>query len=128
MAFPWQLVFASTLEPYLSGWTVYLDNNRNGRRDPGEPSTTTDAQGSYSFPNVAAGAYVVGVETQPRWVVTAPSTAVHIVTVASGAVVTGIDFGAQQLREEEGPESGRMGGKGSLESGSGGVLVHSVLS
>jgi sugar lactone lactonase YvrE len=34
LSFPWGLAFASTLEPILAGWTVYLDDNGNGRRDP----------------------------------------------------------------------------------------------
>src|SRR5262249_54526085 len=32
-------------EHALAGWTVYLDANQNGRLDPGELSTVTDAQG-----------------------------------------------------------------------------------
>ena len=36
-------------EAGLPGWTVYLDQNRNGQLDPGEVSTTTLADGSYSF-------------------------------------------------------------------------------
>ena len=39
--------------------TVYLDLNRNGQFDGGEPTQVTAADGSYSFENVAAGEYVV---------------------------------------------------------------------
>src|SRR5262249_40019537 len=33
----------SLVEPVLVSWTIYLDDNRNGRRDLGERFTTTDA-------------------------------------------------------------------------------------
>jgi hypothetical protein len=32
-----------------TGWEVFLDYNNNGTRDPGEPATTTNNQGLYSF-------------------------------------------------------------------------------
>src|SRR5262249_44542702 len=41
-------------EPGL-GATVFLDANNNGVLDPGELSTTTDANGTYAFPNVPDG-------------------------------------------------------------------------
>src|SRR5262249_6553987 len=47
----------------LSGWTVYLDLNRNGQLDAGEPTTQTDGQGSYRF-DVATGAYTLGIVSQ----------------------------------------------------------------
>ena len=43
----------------LPGVTVYLDLNRNGQFDGGEPTQLTAADGTYSFENVAAGEYVV---------------------------------------------------------------------
>jgi hypothetical protein len=38
-----------TNESGLSGVTVYLDTNKNGRHDSGEPSTVTGAAGAYEF-------------------------------------------------------------------------------
>ena len=43
----------------LAGWRVFIDKNNNGKRDSGEVSTTTDAIGTYSFPRLGAGTYVV---------------------------------------------------------------------
>ena len=41
--------FPSSYEPGLEDWTVDLDTNGNGQLDQGEPSTLTDAAGSYAF-------------------------------------------------------------------------------
>ena len=43
----------------LPGVTVYLDSNRNGQLDSGEPMQVTAANGAYSFDNLAPGEYVV---------------------------------------------------------------------
>ena len=71
-----RILFASgtpgTPEPGLAGWVVYLDENGNGRRDAGERSTTTDANGQYSFTNLGAGTYLVAEVRQSGWVQTAP--------------------------------------------------------
>ena len=46
-------------EAGLAGVTVFLDTNNNGVLDAGETSTTTDANGNYSFTNVGPGTYHV---------------------------------------------------------------------
>ncbi|MGB4967682.1 MAG: hypothetical protein WBO35_05790, partial [Candidatus Saccharimonadales bacterium] len=38
-----------------SGWVIYLDQNQNGVLDADERSTTTDANGNYSFSNLIGG-------------------------------------------------------------------------
>lgn len=43
----------------IAGVTVYLDLNRNGQLDGGEPTQVTAADGSYTFDELAAGEYVV---------------------------------------------------------------------
>lgn len=40
-------------EPGLAGWTIYLDDNRNGQLDAGERSTITDTSGNYILNNLA---------------------------------------------------------------------------
>ncbi|MEW4336434.1 hypothetical protein [Chromobacterium vaccinii] len=47
---PTQQVSGKAIDGYLVGATVCLDLNDNGVCDPGEPSTTTQADGSYSLP------------------------------------------------------------------------------
>src|SRR5208337_4929048 len=92
----WDILFHPTLEPFLAGWTIYLDANGNGRLEPGDISTTTDANGNFSFPNLLPGTYTVAEVPQAGWNQTAPSTGTYQVTVDAGQVVTGIDFGDQQ--------------------------------
>ncbi len=43
----------------LAGRTVYLDQSRNYRRDPGERFLLTDANGDYAFDGLSQGKYVV---------------------------------------------------------------------
>ena len=83
-------------EPGLAGWSIYLDQNQNGRLDPVERSTTTDQNGNYAFTNLVAGSYTVAEVPQPGWVQTAPTTGTYQVTVSAGQVVSGIDFGNEQ--------------------------------
>ena len=37
------------IEGYVSGATVFADLNKNGKLDPGEPTTTTDAHGDFTL-------------------------------------------------------------------------------
>ena len=46
---------ADSGEAGLANWVVYLDQNNNDTLDAGEASTTTDAAGSYAFPNATPG-------------------------------------------------------------------------
>ena len=57
-------------EPGLQGWTVYLDDNGNGALDPGEERAITDANGNFSFANLAAGTYTLREVLPTGWVQT----------------------------------------------------------
>jgi hypothetical protein len=46
-------------KPGLAGVTVFIDLNNNGMIDQGEPTTTTNDRGDYSFTGLQAGTYVV---------------------------------------------------------------------
>src|SRR5262249_32116318 len=91
-------------EPGLSNWVVYLDENHNGMRDPGERFTTTDQGGNFTFADVPPGTYTVAEEGQPGWTQTAPpggttTVTVHVVPSIGntvGETVRGIEFGNQQ--------------------------------
>lgn len=86
-------------EPALSPWTIYLDQNQNGKRDTGERYTVTDASGNFSFPNLPPGSYVVAEELRSGWMQTAPVSQTHLVTVAMGQVAACIDFGNRTTTE-----------------------------
>ncbi len=60
-------VTALQTEPGLRGWTIYLDQNTNGQRDPNEPSTVTDSKGEYAFTNLAPETYLVAEESYPTY-------------------------------------------------------------
>ncbi len=59
-------------EPPLVGWTVYLDQNRNRKRDVGEGFTSTNGSGAYSFGALSAGTHYVGEELRLGWEQSAP--------------------------------------------------------
>ncbi len=56
----------------LAGRTVFLDQNQNGKLDPGEASTTTAADGSYTFTGLAPGTYYVDEVLPAGWIQTTP--------------------------------------------------------
>lgn len=56
-----------TGESALSGWTVYLDENKNGQLDNNEISAITDNNGAYSFTNLDAGNYTVAAVNPQGW-------------------------------------------------------------
>jgi len=59
-------------EKGIAGWEIYLDTNRNGILDAGEPSDITDTLGQYEFNNLAPGNYTIGQVLQQGWAQTYP--------------------------------------------------------
>jgi len=74
-------IFADTNENALwdagdgrnAGWTVYLDANNNAALNIGETRQTTDANGTFSFPNLTPGNYIVREVLQSGWRRTVPT-------------------------------------------------------
>jgi hypothetical protein len=79
--------------PGLENWTVYLDQNQNGRRDSGERFAVTDENGEYAFTGLPPAQYVVAQELKRGYTQTVPESKTHVVPLAVGQVVTGKDFG-----------------------------------
>ncbi len=59
-------------EERLQGWTLFLDLNRDGELNAGEPQQITDTNGDYSFTGLAAGTHRVVEVVQEGWIATSP--------------------------------------------------------
>ena len=80
-------------EPGLAGWTIRLVGGPHAVNR----TTTTGANGSYTFANLEPGAYTVTEVPQAGWAQTQPPPpGARLVTLASQSV-NGIDFGNTQL-------------------------------
>ena len=90
-------------EQGLAGWTIYLDLDRDGRLDAGEPTATTatddpgtpgDETGGFELADLVPGGYLVAETLPDGWARSFPGGAgTHLVTVDAGAAVGGVDFG-----------------------------------
>jgi hypothetical protein len=78
----------------LSGWTVYIDLDKNGILDTGDIVTTTDHFGNFSIANLAAGTYTVKIATQVGWKTTTPASINVPVTTTT---ITDKLFGEQPI-------------------------------
>ena len=92
----------------LGGVTVFADLNQSGRRTPGDPQATTDGAGSYWIGNLAAGPYLLRVDTNslaagitnavdPDGVLNSATS----VTLATGQALTNQTWGYQDLTPPE---------------------------
>ena len=61
------MVSGSTKASLAFNRIVFLDLNNNGQLDPGEQSTVTASDGSYSFTGLRPGAYSVAEVMQSGW-------------------------------------------------------------
>ena len=75
-----------------AGKTVWLDLNDDGVKDANEPSTVTDAQGRYTFKNLAAGTYHVRRVFAAGYV---ESTAARYITLAAGQAASSVYLGSK---------------------------------
>ena len=77
-------------ETGIAGRTVFLNLDGTGQPDARNPSTTTDANGNYSFSGLPPGSYTVEEVVPAGHTATTPSQAV---TVTANANVFGVNFG-----------------------------------
>src|SRR5262249_19904269 len=80
-------------EPARSGQTVFLDLNKNGILDAGEPSVTTNASGAYTFTGLTSGTYTVREVLLGGTILSTPAAGSFTLTVTGGAVLSGQNFG-----------------------------------
>lgn len=129
---PWNIGLP-TAPPGSTSGTVFEDLNDNGVQDSGELglagwnvtingtdtitntqvslTKTTDANGNYSFQGIDAGTYIVGETLKQGWIQSVPKDGKYTVTLTSGAVVTGQNFGNFYM--------GKITGGGSISTGKG---------
>jgi uncharacterized protein (DUF2141 family) len=81
----------------LGLWQVYIDTNKDGKYDTGDILATTNAQGAFSFKNLAPGTYQVRVVQQTGTATTTTGGALETITVAVGQSVTGVLFGEKAI-------------------------------
>ena len=79
-------------DPGLGQRVVYADANNNGRLDPGELSTTTDAEGNYEL-DLAPGQYTIRLVPGPAETLTSPTGGSYSATVTTGFAAVNQDFG-----------------------------------
>lgn len=81
----------------ISHWGVYLDTNNNGKIDPGEPWTSTDANGAFSFDDLLPGTYTVRVDPpHAPWLPASGSSASFTITSDGVHASAPITFAYQQ--------------------------------
>jgi hypothetical protein len=80
-------------EAVISGQKLFIDKNLNSILDAGEPTFTTGAAGTFTFSGLAAGTYRIREVTMSGWRWTNPSSGYFNVTVTTGQIVTGKNFG-----------------------------------
>ena len=80
-------------EKGVSGVRVYIDANKDGVFQSTEANVLTDANGNWSFGNLAAGTYVVRIVLPAGKTLTTPTGGAFTVTVAAAATSTGKLFG-----------------------------------
>jgi uncharacterized protein (DUF2141 family) len=73
-------------ETALSGWTVFVDTDRDGVLDGNEPRSITDAKGNY-YLTLAAGSYQIRQITGKGYRLTAPGAGFHEVNLGAGQEV-----------------------------------------
>jgi len=77
----------------LADWSINIKGTDTITGMAVDITKQTDANGNYAFANLTAGTYVISETLKSDWKQTAPNTGTHTVTLTSGAVLTGLDFG-----------------------------------
>jgi GH25 family lysozyme M1 (1,4-beta-N-acetylmuramidase) len=83
-------------EAGLSGWTVFIDLDNDGRLDKNERRVSSDTQGNWSFTNLTAGSYTVRIVSKKFYAATTPMS--YTFTINPGTNVTGTLFGELRTR------------------------------
>ena len=83
-------------DPGVANQPLYLDLNHDGQYEAGEPATTTNLDGQYTFPGLDAGTYTVRELTPPNSSVvqtSVPSGSYTVAVTPDNSIVTGPAIG-----------------------------------
>lgn len=103
----------SSLGPVLAGWTIYIDLNGNGIKDPGEPTQVTGVDGSYSFTGLLPGTYAVKEVQQAGWTQIFSAAAINLI---AGQTSTNNNFGNFQNGSIGGYKFNDLNGNGAKDA------------
>jgi len=84
-------------EARLSGFTVYVDKNLDGKLDAGDETVLSDSSGNWSFHDLSAGTWVIRIASKAGYTRTAPSGGKFTVTLSSGSTSSGRLFGEHRV-------------------------------
>jgi Carboxypeptidase regulatory-like domain/CARDB len=130
-------VFNQQTTAVVAGATVVVDENNNGVADPGEPTTTTDANGTYFFTALPVGTFgllATAIGLQNASVVSVPISAGVDVVAADIPVVTtltapgGPDLIATVVATAPGAKSGSNKPRAQLKVSNIGASMTSAVS
>jgi cyclophilin family peptidyl-prolyl cis-trans isomerase len=111
-------------EPGVAGRTVFIDKDGTGKPDSNNPSTTTDANGNFTFTGLSPGSYTVK-EDLPSGV--ALTTGTQTVTVSASSTASGVLFGEAVPAKITGTVFVDDNSNGQLDSGEPGVAGRTVF-
>jgi len=77
----------------ISGVYIYVDLDNDSRIDIGEPAAITDEDGNYGIDYNEAGSVTVREVLDPGYVLTAPASGQHDITIVVGLPYIDVDFG-----------------------------------
>ncbi|MEQ9016120.1 MAG: SdrD B-like domain-containing protein, partial [Marinovum algicola] len=97
----------------------------DGVKDAEETSTTTDANGNYSFTDLSPGNYTIREVQQTGWQQT--TTNPSAINITSGADTTGVDFGNFELGSISGQKFEDTDGDGVKDAGEAGLAGWTIF-
>ena len=80
-------------ETGIAGVYIYVDLDNDSRIDVGEPAAITDEDGNYGIDYNEAGSVTVREVLDPGYVLTAPASGQHDITIVAGLPYIDVDFG-----------------------------------